>query len=95
MGAGAFANCDNLLELSFPACLTNISQGGLVYTPKNKPYLHIYIYATTPPTFGNNANPFSYNYITLYVPAESVDTYKEASGWSRYADKIQAMPTIQ
>lgn len=30
--------------------------------------------------------------LTIYVLAESVDAYKAASGWSTYADKIQAIP---
>ena len=28
--------------------------------------------------------------ITIYVPAESVEKYKAAEGWSWYADKIKA-----
>ena len=30
--------------------------------------------------------------VDIYVPAASVDAYKAASGWSDYADKIQAIP---
>lgn len=50
--------------------------------------------ATTPPTLGTNA---FYNgtttYITaIYVPAESVNAYKSASGWSNYTSVIQAIP---
>lgn len=47
--------------------------------------------ATTPPT-GTN---FFYNSNVIkkiYVPAESVETYKAASGWSDYASLIQAIP---
>ena len=29
--------------------------------------------------------------ITIYVPAESVEKYKVAEGWSEYADKIKAI----
>jgi hypothetical protein len=29
--------------------------------------------------------------MTIYVPAESVEKYKAARGWSRYADKIKAV----
>lgn len=60
----------------------------------------ITVQATTPPatTYG----PFSYNYqnyddewITLipsvYVPAGSVNAYKTAPGWSRYADYIRSI----
>jgi hypothetical protein len=29
--------------------------------------------------------------LTIYVPSESVEAYKEASIWLNYADKIQAI----
>lgn len=50
------------------------------------------IRATTPPTLSNNANPFYRSNCTIYVPAESVDTYKAATEWSRYASRIEAIP---
>jgi len=31
--------------------------------------------------------------LVIYVPAESVDAYKSASGWSYYANQIQAIPS--
>lgn len=48
------------------------------------------INATTPPTLA----PFAFDRLenfTIYVPSESVNTYKAASGWSDYADRIQAI----
>jgi len=51
----------------------------------------IYCYATVPPTFGSNV--FQIAPAAIYVPAESVEDYKAASGWSAYASKIQAIPT--
>lgn len=41
---------------------------------------------TVPPTLNSNALKGTTCYI--YVPDASVDTYKEASGWSAYADRI-------
>jgi hypothetical protein len=29
--------------------------------------------------------------LVIYVPAESVEAYKSASGWSEYEDRIQAI----
>ena len=54
--------------------------------------------ATTPPSLVidyDGYDPFNgCNQLgAFYVPAESVDTYKSRSGWSRYEDKIQAMPS--
>lgn len=37
----------------------------------------------------NNTSPN----LVIYVPAESVEAYKAASGWSSYAGRIQAIPS--
>ena len=50
----------------------------------------IKILATTPPTVSGYS--FRNTVCPIYVPAESVDTYKSASGWSTYASRIQAIP---
>ena len=47
------------------------------------------ILAATPPTRGTGAFTLP-GYGTIYVPAGSVDAYKEA--WSGYASRIQAIP---
>ena len=50
--------------------------------------------ATTPPTLDSyNPLPSTSENFIIYVPAESVNTYKSASGWSNYASKIQAIPS--
>lgn len=51
------------------------------------------IKATTPPSIGTNIFHSSYIPRVIYVPAEAVNTYKTASGWSNYASRIQAIPT--
>lgn len=53
----------------------------------NNTHYYITCKAVVPPEFGNT------NIIipTIYVPAESVDAYKTAAGWSKYADYIQAI----
>ena len=47
--------------------------------------------STTPPTAGINVFENMGN-IPIYVPAESVETYKAATNWVTYADRIQAIP---
>lgn len=47
--------------------------------------------ATTPPTIGTNVFNNT-NDCPIYVPAESLETYKEANNWSTYASRIQAIP---
>ena len=90
-GAGIFGGCNALRKFALPDSLATISQAGMIAASQTKPYLHIYIYRTSPANL--TVDCFSKSYVTIYVPAESIDTYKEASGWSRYADKIQPMPS--
>ena len=47
--------------------------------------------APTPPTLGSYAFDGT-NDCPIYVPSASVNAYKEASGWSDYASRIQAIP---
>ena len=52
----------------------------------------IYIYAMTPPTLAN-VTAFNYtNDCPIYVPAESLSVYKNASVWSSLSSRIQAIP---
>lgn len=54
--------------------------------------VNLYVHAVTPPTFDGN---FGYNaHVShIYVPADSVATYKSASGWSSFSSIIEAIPT--
>lgn len=53
----------------------------------------VYCEPTTPPT----ASGYIFNGCTalehIYVPSESVEAYKQASGWSKYVNLIEAMPS--
>lgn len=49
--------------------------------------------AVTPPTTGSSFLYNSNNITHIYVPAESVDAYKAAAGWSSKASIISAIPT--
>lgn len=51
----------------------------------------IYIEAINPPTFGGYLGEGCHP-THIYVPYQSVDTYKAASGWSNYASIIEAIP---
>lgn len=49
--------------------------------------------AATPPDATSAFTAFTPNAaLKIYVPADSVDAYKAATGWSAYADKIEAIP---
>ena len=48
----------------------------------------------TPPTINIDSWPGTFSDTPLnaiYVPANSVETYKKADGWNKFADKIQAI----
>ena len=47
--------------------------------------------AVEPPTLGNIVFDNCHGSLTIYVPSEEVETYKETSGWSFYAGKIQTI----
>lgn len=88
IGSQAFQSCSSLTSVTIGNGITSIgsqafgSCSGLT---------SITINATTPPTLGSNALNLSSD-CPIYVPAASVETYKAASGWSSYADRIQAIP---
>jgi len=51
------------------------------------------IKAETPPRVNTFPSLFSTgDEPTIYVPANSVENYKKAEGWKKYANKIQAIP---
>lgn len=82
----AFEYCSGLTSVTIPANVTYISS----YAFANCPNLtSITVKATTPPKLGTDAIPTTIQ--TIYVPKSSVDAYKFASGWSKYASKIQAI----
>ena len=93
IGSGAFSNCSGLTSVSIGNGVTSI--GDSAFENPNPPYntFSLYIYATTPPTLGNNVFRVYINPFKIYVPAESVEAYKAASGWSTQASYIEAIPT--
>lgn len=48
----------------------------------------VYCKATTPPALGTNVFSGNASDRKIYVPTESVDTYKAATGWSNYSSSI-------
>ena len=51
------------------------------------------IQAISPPTLGSSVFAGTSQNLVIYVPSESVETYKSASGWSTYASRIQPIPS--
>ena len=89
IGNSAFNYCTSLASITFPNSVTNI---GTQAFDNCQSLASITVEATNPPTLGSYVFSYAPNQV-IYVPAESVDTYKAASGWSSYASKIQAIPS--
>ena len=73
-----------------PSTVTQIGNQAFRYCSK---LTSLTVQRTTPPTLGTNALQSTSANLVIYVPAEAVDTYKAASGWSTYASQIEAIPT--
>lgn len=87
IGAYAFYDNNSLKSITIGSGCTYI--GYWTFADCSGP-INLTIYATTPPSVVSNA--FQYSTInTIYVPAESINTYKSAPVWAGYADRIQAI----
>lgn len=91
IGYNAFGQCSNMTDVTIGSGITFIDEQVFMNCSK---LARITILATIPPTLGNYST-FSGNASgrKIYVPAESVEAYKAASGWSTYAADIEAIPT--
>ena len=86
IGENAFFSCNALTSIVIPDGVTSIGENAFNDCDG---LTSITCLATTPPTLGDYAFDGT-NSCTIYVP--SVSAYKSASGWSKYASRIQAIP---
>ncbi len=85
IGSSAFESCESLTSVTLGSKITSI--GLSAFENCNK--LEITIKATTPPTLSLNGRGVFTGVLSIYVPDESVETYKTASGWTRWASIIK------
>ena len=90
IGSHAFRNCDGLTSVTIPDSVTEI---GFCAFYSCRSLTSVFYERTTPPTvlYYGSWEAFDHNATNrkIYVPAESVDAYKAANGWSEYADAIE------
>ena len=92
IAGAAFRKCTGLTSVTIPSSVTSI--GSEAFNGCTG-LTSITIEATTPPTiFGNSydwENQFPNN-ITIYVPATSIEAYRNSPVWLLYYKNIQPMP---
>ena len=91
IGDAAFECCSALTSVTIPDSVTSIGASAFL---ECSALSSITIYALTPPTLSDS--PFKTDYYTLYsgpiyVPAGSVESYKNTNYWSDYAAQIQSI----
>lgn len=82
-----FWNCTSLTSITIPSSITYIGNYAFLDC---RSLTSITCLSTTPPTLGTNV--FSGTTCSIYVPSASVNTYKTASRWSNYANRIYPIP---
>ena len=84
----AFDNCTGLISITIGNSVTSI--GSYAFNNCNK-LTSVIVESLTPPIAGSDMFSNNVNLTNIYVPAESVDAYKTAEGWSGYAEFITAI----
>ena len=83
-----FYQCRGLTSITLPSGMTYIGANAFYQC---RGLTSITVEATTPPSVFNNS--FTYTNCPIYVPSESVETYKTTGNWVTYASRIQAIPS--
>ena len=85
IGYCAFAYCLSLTSITIPEGVTAIGYSAFAYCSSLE---SVYCKAIMPPVAGSSVFLFNASGRKIYVPMESVDAYKNASGWSQYVSDI-------
>jgi hypothetical protein len=80
-----FYNCRGLTSITIPNSVTSIGSEAFYSCSGLTSFT---INTIVPPTIGNSIFSPNNSQLSIYVPAQSVNAYKTASGWSNFASKI-------
>lgn len=82
---GVFSRCTSLSYVNLPATITKI--GANSFRECNN-LVKIKIEAIVPPTLGSNAFLSTNAELKIYVPDDSIESYKTSENWTTYSDII-------
>ena len=89
IGKSVFSYCSSLASITLPSSVTYIGSSSFM----NSNLTSLIVKATTPPTVAASFLFGTSSSLTIYVPSESVSTYKSTGNWSNHSSKIQAIPS--
>ena len=85
----AFFGSSALANVTIPEGVTLLDLGAFYAC---EALVEVHSQPVTPPTFGHQALDGAPDELKIYVPASSVDAYRQADGWYAFAEKIVAEP---
>lgn len=83
-----FTKCTSLTSIEIPSKVTSIKSYAFYDCTS---LAEIIVLAETPPTIQSSTFSNGTDNRVFYVPDASVDVYKQATNWTRYADQIQPL----
>ena len=90
LGASTFRSCTGLTSIHIGIGVTEI---GVAAFNNCTSLTSFTITASSPPQLDSTNAFTNTNNCPIYVPANSVNSYKNATNWSTYASRIQAIPS--
>jgi hypothetical protein len=82
----AFCKCKSIKSITIPESVTSIGKEAFYFCES---LASVYCKPEIPPTLGSAAFSFNASGRKIYVPHNSVETYKAASYWSNYPSSIE------